>query len=210
MRKNQLGFAMLDVLLAVILICVASYGAYTMAKGYSTTASLRTLEQRATTIAQNYTPFLQDTSSSVLSGNELSVDFLTSIGIPTSALCTPDDSDSYVDSGAYYSSGGSTSASYLSFAQQVASNSASGGNYFVIGFPGNATQANQLAQDVGETFSVYYASGASASLDSATEITSLISGASTDTAAYSIFLIFPKISGKLDLTFSVPASPSCN
>ena len=195
-KQNQQGFALLDVLLAVILVCVASYGVYTMAKGYHLSSSMRTLEQRAITIAQNYTPFLQDATSSssgsaVLSGNELSTDFLTSIGIPSSALCNDSSDYTYVQTSSYYTDGsGTATQSIFNFDQEVGNSSESGASYLMIGFMGSGAQVNQLAQDISQTFSVYYGSSGGSITNTADSLVS-----SSDTSNdYAIYLFFPKMS----------------
>jgi type II secretory pathway pseudopilin PulG len=229
--KQQRGFALLDTLLAVILMAVAAYGTYMVAKGFQTSSSLQTLEQRAITIAQNYMPFLQDTSmssSSVLyagsSNSRLSNDFLTSIGIPSTALVNSSQDSSgaifsYVNTGAYYAPSSSSSSSstepaqsFLSFAQEI-DDPTTGSSYLAIGFDLTGTQLNQVIQDMSNTFSVYYG-------DSGSNLNTLVTPGSTSSAppvltassdnatVYSVFLLFPKMSGTPSLSMTTTAGSS--
>ena len=80
---RQRGFALFDVLLAVVLMAIAAAGSYTLVKSFRTNSSTQQLIRYSTTITQSFIPFLNSADiTHVLKDNQLSSVFLKSIGIP--------------------------------------------------------------------------------------------------------------------------------
>jgi hypothetical protein len=189
--KFRNGFAMFDVLLAVILMAIAAVGSYSLVKSFKSSSSVQQVTQYANTITQNFMPFLEGVSyDSVLDAdsNMLSNDFLLSIGIPSEELspeaCADSSSVSYctVKTGLHTS----TAESLMEFAQfQDASKV--GASYFIIGFDATSKQANALAQNLGVTYSVFCDSAGLTEDSSPCGLDA--GGQSGDT---SVFLVFPK------------------
>jgi hypothetical protein len=195
--KLRNGFAMFDVLLAVILMAIAAVGSYSLVKSFKSSSSVQQVTQYANTITQNFMPFLEGVSyDSVLDPagtHKLSNDFLLSIGIPSEDL-EPNEAcaDSSVETYCTVNTGLHTSAgeSLMQFAQsQDASGTNVGADYFIVGLKATVKQANSLAQNLGTTYSVFCGTG---KLSGATPC-GLDAGGATDTT--SVFMVFPK-SGK--------------
>lgn len=201
--KLKNGFAMFDVLLAVVLMAIAAVGSYSLVKSFKSSSSVQQVTQYANTITQNFMPFLEGVSfDSVLNQDShgLSEDFLSSIGIPSEnyGTCSAANSVNYctVDSG-LHTSGGESEMQFAQFQDQSTSNV--GANYFIIGLATTANQANSLAQNLGATYSVFCGTGALANAAPCG-----LNAGGTE-GATSVFLVFPKSGSKPppDKDFSV-------
>lgn len=187
--KLRNGFAMFDVLLAVILMAVAAVGSYSLVKSFKSSSSVQQVTQYANTITQDFMPFLEGVSfDSVLdsASHGLSEDFLTSIGIPSedNGDCSAVDGVNYcrVTTGLHV--GGVESEMEFSQYQDTAQ---VGASYFIIGFNATSKQANSLAQNLGVTYSVFCDNAGLSSSSSACGLDA--GGQEGDT---SVFLVFPK------------------
>jgi len=186
MRKIVRGFALFDALLAVILMTIAAAGSYTLIKSFRVNSATQQLIRYATTISQNYMPFLDEgTESSVLKDDALSASFLNAIGIPKEDQVASADADFYyVNSGMYVSD----AKSNMSFAINI-SDEEDGqklANNFLILVPATGAQVNQVLQSASSLFSIFCpATGAAKSTACTLN--------DTPDALYDLWLVFPKV-----------------
>lgn len=184
MKKNN-GFALLDVLLAVVLLAIAAYGTFKVAKSFHSASSVQQFEQYALNIAHSYTPYIADTDSSLIDdSNKMETDFLQSIAIPSEALVSPGDANTYLYSGIYKDS----SQCQVEFQE---ANEDTGAGYLIMAVKTTGAQYNQLLQDLGGSFSVFRLSGGSKALTSSAS-QGLLNIDNNATNEYSVFLVYPK------------------
>lgn len=192
---RQRGFALFDVLLAVILMTIAAAGSYTLVKSFRVNSAAQQVMRYATTITQSFVPFLDGgNSANVLQDQKLASSFLSAIGITTTdqvtesgAACAGDSAFCYVDSGMYTGDG----KSLMSF-NSVTDNTQKLASYFAIALLATGAQVNQILQSASSLFSVYCG-------EKNTNLNTLSSNCSLkdkDSAneIYSLFLVFPKTS----------------
>ena len=189
--QQKMGFALLEVLLAVILMAIAAGASYTLVKSFRTNAATQQFLRYATNITQNYIPFLESEAvggtsiaTPVYKNNGLSQTFLTSIGIPSDDMSCAS-GYCFVSSGIYSASTGTASNQTMRFNIGTVSST----YYFVIGVKASGGQVNQVLQSASSLFSVFYTDGTTASASS--EITA-------DSAKdYHLYLVFPKSGSSL-------------
>jgi hypothetical protein len=176
--KKISGFALLEVLLAVILIAIITVGSYSLVKSFRATSSMQKLTRYSTTITENYMPFLDGSVSTdvMSSDHKLSESFLKSINIPSSDLASCSGGYCYVDSGLVNDSGTEID---MKFATIETSDNA---NFFKIAFTQDFTpeQKDQAMQSLGSMFSLYCPTDACVLSDD------------TDDSTVAVKLIFPK------------------
>jgi len=157
MKKNS-AFALLEILLAVILIGIVTVGSYAIVKSVSSDAGVQKFTRYATTIAENYQPFLNDSVSSanLIWDYRLSKDFLLSIHIPESDLAQcyeQSKGDVYccVKTGLYTP----THYSIDMVFRQISDST--GTKFFIIELTSLTTpdQKDAIIQQLGKTFSIY-------------------------------------------------------
>ena len=191
MRRN-LGFALLEVLLAVILMAIAAGASYTLVKSFRTNAATQQFLRYATNITQNYIPFLESEAvggtsitNPVYSAttHKLSQAFLTSIGMPSEDMSC---ASSYcvVTSGMYSASTSTGTASNQAMHFNIGTLNST--YYFVIGVKTSGGQVNQVLQSASSLFSVFYTEK-----EGGTASNSLIT-ASNFAAQYNLYAVFPK------------------
>lgn len=195
---QQRGFALFEVLLAVILMAIAAAGSYALVKSFRVNSATQQVVNYATTITQNFIPFLDGGSATTVltaSTDTLSSPFLSSIGIPATdqvtssgAACAGATASCYVKSGMYVTSGGKSIMSFDS----VTNSTQNLASYFAIALQATGAQVNQILQSSSSLFSVYCAASGSA-LAAAGENCVLKSKDDANTT-YSLFLVFPKTS----------------
>lgn len=192
MKKTQ-AFALLDVILAVILLAIATAGSYALIKSFRSSSQVQQLTRYATNISQNYMPFLQGgTYSSVLSGDKLSSEFLLSIGIPADDVVNCDSGYCYVNTGVYANG----KESVLNF-KEVIDDSVTHANYFVQGLIATGAETNAITQGLSTAFSVFCVVS-NGPLAADTQSCSLLSD-DEKSGSYAVYLVFPK-SGHLPPT----------
>lgn len=157
MKKNH-GLALLEVLLAIILIAVITAGSYSLVKSMSVDAGMKKFTRYATVIAKSYQPFLDSSVvSTVFSKNTktLSRAFLQASYIPDSDLgCNGTSVDStcvvFFDLPGKY-----TDNNYMKF--DIAEDRTTGDQFFVIVVYDivPADQKDQMLQSLGSDFSFY-------------------------------------------------------
>ena len=177
MKKSR-GFALLDVLLAVILLSIVTIGSYSLVKSFRSTSAMQKLVRYATTITENYMPFLEGSvSTDVLSDNKLSAEFLESINIPDVDLRPTDCEYCYVKTGLQDSSGADLKMNF-----DTVTDTDTAANFFIIGFTTSVTagEKNQMLQSLGGVFSLYCP-------DAACTLTS-----EDDSHDYEVKMVFPK------------------
>lgn len=185
--QRKMGFALLEVLLAVILMAIAAGASYTLVKSFRTNAATQQFLRYATNITQNYIPFLESEAvggtsitTPVYKSNRLSQTFLTSIGIPSEDMsCTS--SYCFVSSGMYSISTGTTASNQT---MQFNIGTLNSTYYFVIGVKATGGQVNQVLQSASSLFSVFYTDGGA--MTPSSEITT------EPTKEYNLYLVFPK------------------
>ncbi|MES2204446.1 MAG: hypothetical protein V4496_04410 [Pseudomonadota bacterium] len=200
---RQRGFALFDVLLAVVLMAIAAAGSYTLVKSFRASSSTQQFIRYATTITQGATPFVNGNSADTILNEtyQLSAVFLKSIGIPGedqissgTTKCSTEDF-CYVDSGMYQDQ--ATTSSLMSFDVQADTDQTST-SYFIVAVKATSTQVNQVLQSASSLFSVYCpVSGALSEQPRCT----LLSKDTPASNTYNLYLVFPK-SGDV-----APASP---
>lgn len=192
---RQRGFALFDVLLAVVLMAIAAAGSYTLVKSFRSNSSTQQFIRYSTTITQSALPFLNGNNFSILSvdGAQLSASFLTSIGIPGEdqvstggSRCSSD--FCYVDSGMYLD--GASNASPIGFGATTTQGDLTMGKYFILAVKATNSQVNQVLQSASSLFSIYCASG-SVALSNASKCALISKDAASDTIN-SLYLVFPK------------------
>lgn len=183
---RQRGFALFDVLLAVVLMTVAAGASYTLIKSFRVNSATQQMIRHATTITQGFMPFLDGgATSSVFNGDQLSQTFLTSISIPaTDQICTS--GYCYVDSGMYTAG---TTKNKINFAISTDSNYVAS-NYLIMGVKATGSQVNQILQSASSLFSVYCPASTVALSSSVTSCTLL--GKDQSSTVYNLYLVFPK------------------
>jgi hypothetical protein len=194
---RQRGFALFEVLLAVVLMMIAAAGAYTLVKSFRANSAVQQFIRYSTNITQSFMPFVDGNSYlSIFDANThtIATSFLKSIGIPAEdqvdehgAICAG--TACYVDSGMYLSNG--AVASPMNF-QVKMDNTQSLASYFIVAVAATGVQVNQVLQNASSLFSVYC-------LPKETELNgqskcALQSDAniSSNNDTYSLFLVFPK------------------
>ena len=190
MKKLQ-AFALLDVILAVVLLSIATIGSYSLVKSFRSSSQTQQLTRYATNISQNFMPFLEGGSfDSVLSddgtGDKLSKDFLLSIGIPAEDAVNCDGDFCYVNSGIY----ANANESVLNF-MEVEDDSVTHANYFIQGLSVTGAETNAIIQGLSTVFSVYCVPAAGTALGTTTESCSLLEDSKAKDP-YSVYLVFPK------------------
>lgn len=159
--KNQKGFALLDVLLAVVLIITISIASYEMINTYHDKANVQTAESDLINIAQNYAPLLNqsaitNTGSSIFgsSGSYIAVSFLKSVPIPESRITTivTQNGVDYANVATNLMTDGKQSR--IGF-EETSLTDDSSSHYFLMGMQVNYSQAVQLIQDLNDTFSIF-------------------------------------------------------
>ena len=202
--KKLHAFALLDVLLAVILLAIVTAGGYALMKNFRSTSSMQQFTRYATTITENYMPFLDGSvDTEILSGTKLSKEFLESINIPEEDLnCNSDDYCS-VKTGLYYTS---SQAVCMNFSQ--VRDSATGGNFFLIGFSGTIAQKDQAMKSLGSMFSVFCKGNISQKIEDDAGLCNLSSSAST--SGISVVLVFPKSGDSLPAGTEISVCPPVN
>lgn len=191
---RQRGFALFEVLLAVVLMAIAAAGSYTLVKTFRANSSTQQVIRYTTNITQNFMPFLNGSSSStVLTDDKLAKNFLTSTGISTNDLVCEEGSYCYVKTNMPVTGGGGAQESQMNFGVYIDPNYTLA-NEFAIGLQATGTQVNQILQGASSLFSVYCAVGAGVHLNS---IASNCALQPSDNAGvvYSLFLVFPKSEG---------------
>lgn len=190
---RQRGFALFDVLLAVVLMAIAAAGSYTLVKSFRANSSTQQFIRYATTVTQGAIPFLDGNGASTLiSDKQLSAVFLKSIGIPGEDQ-TPNDGTAcssdycYVNSGMYLND--AADGSSMGFAVQP-SDDQTGTNYFIIAVKATATQVNQVLQSASTMFSIYCPADSKAL--SGQPKCALLSKDTPSTSVYDLYLVFPK------------------
>ena len=194
--KKYRAFALLDVILAVILMCIATIASYSLIKSFRSSSQVQQLTRYATNIAQNFMPFLENgTYDSVLSssgtGNQLSNEFLLSIAIPAEDIVDASgmacvSGYCYVNSGVYANS----KQSILNF-MEVPHDSATGAAYFIQGLTATGAETNAITQSLSTIFSVFCVPGADAALGSPSGNCKLLADDQAS-SVYSVYLVFPK------------------
>ncbi|MCD8525178.1 MAG: prepilin-type N-terminal cleavage/methylation domain-containing protein [Gammaproteobacteria bacterium] len=188
MKKIQ-GFALLEALLALVLMMIAAGASYTLIKSFRANSSIQQFIRYSTNITQSFMPFVDGGAySTVLSGNKLSQPFLTSISIPSEDQRDCSNAYCYVSSGMYLDGG--SAESNLSFGVQMDS-AQELASYFMIAVNATGLQVNQILQTASTMFSVYCAESQGANISSITTPCVLQSSANNSTP-YSLFLVFPK------------------
>lgn len=191
MRQSNRGFALFDVLLAVVLMTVAAAASYTLVKSFRVNSATQQFIRYATTITQSFAPFLDGSaatvSDGVMSSNQLSSSFLTSIGIPTTDQSPDKCSYCYVDSGMY----ANDEKSLMNFAVSTPDTTDfTLANYFMIGVTANGAQVNQILQSTSSLFSIYCPTSGTALSNSVTSCD--LKDKSDAATLYSLYLVFPK------------------
>jgi len=188
MKKIQ-GFALLEALLALVLVMIAAGASYTLVKSFRANSSIQQFIRYSTNITQSFMPFLDGGAySTVLSDDKLSQSFLTSISIPSEDQIDCSSSYCYVNSGMYLD--GSETESNLSFGVQTDS-AQQLGSYFIIAVNATGLQVNQILQTASTMFSVYCTENKGKNISSITSTCALQPSANNSTP-YSLFLVFPK------------------
>lgn len=151
--KKTPGFSLLEVLLAVILIMIVTFGSYALVKNFRSASATQQLVRYSTTIAENYMPFLDGSAStSVKSEDKLSRSFLESIHILSADLVNCDNNFCYVRSGLYVQGG----SDEIPMKFDVMSDSDTKVNFFVIILDQlTSKQKDQILQSSGSVFSLY-------------------------------------------------------
>lgn len=188
---RQRGFALFDALLAVVLMAIAAAGSYTLVKSFRANSSTQQFIRYSTNITQSFLPFLDGNNSTVLSGEQLSTDFLNSIGIPAEdQKCSGD--YCYVNAEMYLDN--ATQSSVMGFGvKQTGSTSQPLANYFIIAVKAAGTQVNQVLQSASSMFSIYCPEGPSVTLSGQSKCALQSSDdIEANAAGYSLFLVFPK------------------
>lgn len=197
------GFALFEVLLALVLMMIAAAASYTLVKSFRSNSSVQQFIRYSTNITQSFMPFVDGVAYDSTNGgplnsstNTLSTTFLKAIAIPAEdqvmadgAVCT--NTSCYVNSGMYLSDGEVQNA--MSFAVQSDTTQLAA-SYFLIAVEATGLQVNQILQSASSLFSVYCPAGAAVGLDDKTTKCKLQSDAEITTAGdvYSLFLVFPK------------------
>lgn len=181
---RQRGFALFDVLLAVILMAIAAAGSYTLVKSFRSNSAVQQFIRYSTMIAQGYLPFLPDgASSAAITGNALTTSFLDAVGIPSEDQMAAEEysGSAYVNSGMFDNSG-----QELQMGFTIAPASETGpAQYFIIEVTGaTGTEVTQVVENAASLFSVYCSEGSSA------EPCKLESR--TGSQSYNLWLVFPK------------------
>lgn len=193
------GFALFDVLLAVVLMMIAAGASYTLVKSFRANSSVQQLIRYSTNISQSFMPFIDGSDySNVLSSttHQLSSDFLDSIGIPgedqvTSAGEKCGGTSCYVDSGMYLINGSVSRP--MSFA---VSTSDAGVSYFIIAVQASSAEVNQMLQSASSLFSIYCPQGARIPLSGQSSCSLIADTTANSAMTYSLFLVFPKSGDK--------------
>lgn len=196
---RQRGFALFDVLLAVVLMMVAAGASYTLVKSFRANSSVQQLIRYSTNIAQSFTPFIDgsDYSDVLNDSHQLSTNFLDSIGIPsedqvTSAgeKCSSTSATScYVDSGMYLTNGSVSRPMSFAVQQDTTQTYA---NYFIIAVQASSAEVNQMLQSASSLFSIYCPQGARETLSGQSSCSLIADTTANSAATYSLFLVFPK------------------
>lgn len=199
---SQRGFALFEVLLALILMMIAAAASYTLVKSFRANSSVQQFIRYSTTISQSMMPFLDGNSYSTSNGGpldttaySLSTSFLNSIGIPAEhqvnelgEACASD--SCYVSSGMYLSDG--SVANPMSFSAQVDSTQMLA-NYLIIAVDASGLEVNQVLQSASSTFSVYCPTGKNVVLNAQSKCSLQSDSAISDAGdQYSLFLVFPR------------------
>lgn len=193
--KKFKAFALLDVILAVVLLGIATIGSYSLVKSFRSSSQIQQLTRYATNIAQNFMPFLEGgTSGSVLQDTgttKLDQDFLLSIGIPQDDLerCSNESGgmNCFVNSGLYYGDG---KLALMNFAQ-VINDSVTGASYFLQALQATGSETNAIVQGLGGVFSVFCAPGEQVNINTISQQCALLSDDQSG-ETYSVFLVLPK------------------
>ena len=191
---RQRGFALFEVILAVILMAIAAAGSYTLVKSFRANSSTQQFIRYSTTITQGILSFIHgNNTETLLKDQQLSADFLTSIGIPTEDQMSNDGTKQcsgdycYVNSGMYLN--GAASSSAMGFGVQQDTDQSST-NYFIIAVKATSTQVNQVLQSASSLFSVYCPTDGK-SLSGQAKC-ALLPKNTPSTSVYDLYLVFPK------------------
>lgn len=216
MNKRLLhsGFALMDVLLAVILIVTISVASYEMINTYHDKANVQTVESDLINIAQAYAPLQNQTAIESTSydifynngGSWIAKNFLKSVPIPESRMSTPVTYNGityvYLSTNLLNKNG----QTLVGFEKTTVSGSDTSAtfNYFLIGLQVNYAQAVQLIQDLNGTFSIFVG-GSSDKIRSAKPATSLPKCTDKD-CVLNLYLVTPSLddTSGLEFNFLVP------
>ena len=209
MNKRLLhsGFALMDVLLAVILIITISIASYEMINTYHDKANVQTTESDIINIAQAYAPLQNQTAIEYTgqdifysNGSSIAKSFLESVPIPASRMSTPVTEDgidySYLLTNLLNVNG----QTIVGFEKATVDDDsiAATFKYFTIGLQVNYNQAVQLIQDLNGTFSIFVGSS-SDSIHSAKAATSLPQCTKKD-CILNVYLVTPALDDPSELS----------
>lgn len=195
--KNQ-GFALLEILLAVVVLSIITFASYQMINSYKDSKSVQTAESDIMNIAQAFSPMLNQSGmlctqcANPFSGTQMSTSILRSVPIPAQRLTDPDPSAghySYVL--ASFTVNGHQAK--IGFGILRSATSPTSPSYFVAGFKANYTQAVQIIQDMNNTMGIFVDNTGSKGLKDSKNVTIIPScpTASSKSCTFNIYLVSP-------------------
>lgn len=199
------GFALFEVLLAVILMSVAAGASYTLVKSFRSNSSIQQFIRYSTNITQSFMPFLDGVNTDQVLGETsngsgyygLSSAFLDSISIPKEDRVSMG-SYYYVKSGMYFTTGNPSSMGFGIWVPDYNNQNnlyANDPSYFIISVKATGSQVNQVLETASPTFSIFCPAGDDTGLTDKIRKCSLQSEAEIKAAQdkYALYLVFPKI-----------------
>jgi len=209
--KKYQGFALLEVLLAVIVFAIATYGVIVFSSRYMQSTQVSAVERQATAISSNYLPYLDttvptgaDTNDDPINDGKFAVSFLQSIGIT--------DGDMSASSGNVYVNThlpiNGSSSSQMAGCHATVSPKSSTSSYvssqsvLILGFNALGSQLNALIGDEKNNFAIYAPTGGEGSFADAkgNPVTQLIDPKYNNTP-YSVYLVYPAVVDSTNVNF---------
>lgn len=221
---KERGFALMDVLLAVILCITLTGGIFALLRSYGDKTEIQTVENDIMRINQAYSPIVNQTAVvsayplMCSSGSQISTWFLKSVPIQDSRIGAITYISGIADSPIPYSylltdlnvNNKSTAVGFETFstASSYVTNTSPKIQYFIAGLIVSYNQARQLIQDLNNTFSIFLGvADTNTTFSAATYVTGLPPAPTNSNATYNIYFVSPTLtkSNTLDGTFTPPA-----
>ncbi len=213
-QLSQSGFALMDVLLAVILIITIAAASYEMINTYHDKTNVQTVESDLLNIAQAYAPLQNQTALDYGGynifrdgGSWIATSFLQSVPIPASRIGTPNSYNGIDYSYLLTNLMNKNGQTVVGFEQESISDDSVAATlqYFIMGMQVNYSQAVQLIQDLNNTFSIFVGNS-STGIHDAKAATSLPQCEDKD-CILNLYLVTPTLDNpaKLDGNFFAPS-----